>query len=562
MPCLEWPDKRASEALASLPFRGALRTTEAYGASDEQPNRLIAADNLLAMQALLPTHRGQIDLVYIDPPFGMDDDFAYATDTGLGEQLPGGQRFVAAATAYHDSWAQGTDGYLSMMLPRLILMHQLLKDTGSLYVHVDPTMSHYIKALLDEVFGPRCFQREIIWRIGWISGYKSAVRNWARNHDVILFYVKTPGQFTFHKEYVPHLPGYQRRGGGEGKGYPIEDVWNASPGEQVLTGEESLDSIQIKSFSAEKTGFGTQKNKSLLRRIIRASSSPGDLVADFFCGSGTTLLVAEEESRRWIGCDSSPIALTVARKRLAFAAGPGFRVEVVTGAVTPRMQGPGWDDAARQAVLLAYGGGDAVPAPLLGQRNGRGVLVAGFALPVTGADVAGAAVACRAAGLSGLDVLGWRWDLDVSLEARAQRACGTDVALLQVPALALDHGARSVVFPELPEVDFCWDPQVGRLALQGLSYPHPERLAAPMRTRLDGSWAGFIDWWAVAWEASEVFAPDVTVGQTRKRGEEITLVAVRPRGGDGSGELRVTDIFGQQVRHRLTGTGGDPRPVL
>jgi len=187
-----------------------------------------------------------------------------------------------------------------------------------MYVHLDATVGHYVKSILDEVFGPQCFQREIIWRIGWISGYKSAAKNWIRNHDTILFYVKTPGSFTFNKEYIPYPEGYQRRGGREptGKGYPMEDVWNANPFEFELTGSDSLDSIQIKSFSTEKTGYATQKNESVLHRIVEASSNKGDLAADFFCGSGTTLAVAEKLGRRWIGCDMSRFAIHTTRKRL------------------------------------------------------------------------------------------------------------------------------------------------------------------------------------------------------------------------------------------------------
>jgi site-specific DNA-methyltransferase (adenine-specific)/adenine-specific DNA-methyltransferase len=176
--------------------------------------------------------------------------------------------------------------------------------------------------MLDEVFGPTGFQREIVWRIGWVSGYKSAAANWVRNHDTILYYTK--GRPTvFNKAYVPHPPGYRRRRGARSgaPGYPVDDVWNANEFEHALTGPASLDSIQIKSFSTEKTGFPTQKNESLLRRIVRASSNEGDLVADFFCGSGTTLAVAEQLGRRWIGCDNGWQAIHTSRKRL-LALGP------------------------------------------------------------------------------------------------------------------------------------------------------------------------------------------------------------------------------------------------
>jgi len=289
----------------------------------DPPNRLYHGDNLAVMSGLLPELSGGVNLIYIDPPFASGDDYVLRS----GDTV---------TRAYSDRWSGGLTGYLDMLLPRLRLMHTLLAPDGAFYIHLDPTAAHYVKVLLDEIFGPECFQREIVWRIGWISGYKSAVRNWARNHDTILFYTKDPKAFTFHKEYVPHLPGYSRRGGGEGKGHPIEDVWNANAAEAALTGAESLDSIQIKSFSKEKTGYETQKNESILRRVIAASSNPGDLVGDFFCGSGTTLAACERLGRRWIGCDIGVPALEVTRQRLlSLEEHAAFEVVVLGGAVAP-----------------------------------------------------------------------------------------------------------------------------------------------------------------------------------------------------------------------------------
>lgn len=267
--------------------------------------RLCLGDNLAVGGALLPELNGKVDLIYIDPPFGTGGRFRVRRQPG-----------EAGTAAYGDAWQGGLRGYLNMLQPRLELAHALLAAHGSLYVHLDPTAAHYVKVMLDQIFGPECFQREIIWRIGWVSGYKGMVQNWVRNHDTILFYTRDPERFTFHKSYVPHLPGYSRRGGGEGQGHPVDDVWNGSPAEHALTGADALDSIQIKSFSAEKTGYETQKNESLLRRVIEASSNPGDLVVDLFAGSGTTLAVAENLGRRWLGCDCGMAAVHVTRKRL------------------------------------------------------------------------------------------------------------------------------------------------------------------------------------------------------------------------------------------------------
>ena len=282
--------------------------------TEDWTNRLIYGDNLLAMAALLagdgttPSLRGKVDLIYIDPPFDSKAD--YRTKVNLPgvelEQKP----TVIEQFAYSDTWSDGTASYLAMIVPRLVLMRELLSDTGSIYVHLDSTVGHYVKIVMDEIFGRDRFEREVVWRIGWISGYKSAASNWIRNHDKILYYTKSQ-EFCFNKEYIPYPEDYVRRDGKkpEGAGYPIEDTWNCSP-------MDRMDSIQIMSFSGEKVGYDTQKNENLLARIIKASSQPGSLILDFFGGSGTTAAVAEKLGRRWITTDLGKPACMIMRKRL------------------------------------------------------------------------------------------------------------------------------------------------------------------------------------------------------------------------------------------------------
>jgi adenine-specific DNA-methyltransferase len=281
----------------------------------EAPNRLIYGDNLLAMAALLagdedtPSLRGKIDLIYIDPPFDSKAD--YRTKITLPGTTIDQKPTVLEQFAYSDTWSDGTASYLAMITPRLVLMRELLSERGSIYVHLDSSVGHYVKIVLDEIFGKRNFQREIIWRIGWISGYKSAAKNWIRNHDDIYFYVKDRDRFHFNKQYIPYPDDYVRRDGNRptGQGYPIEDTWNSSE-------MDRLDSIQIMSFSKEKVGYATQKPESLLERIITASCPEGGLVADFFVGSGTTAAAAEKLGRRWVVSDLGKPAAMITRKRL------------------------------------------------------------------------------------------------------------------------------------------------------------------------------------------------------------------------------------------------------
>ncbi|MBM3270224.1 MAG: site-specific DNA-methyltransferase [Candidatus Sericytochromatia bacterium] len=327
---LIWPGKYDPQGRRSAAPRTGrpLELREACGEGGDPPNLLIEGDNLEVMATLLGTLAGQVDLVYADPPFATGVDYAFRSADG-------------AVPAFSDTWPGGLDGFLAMLAPRLELMRDLLSPRGSFYLHVDPTVGHAVKLVCDELFGPGCFQREIVWRIGWLSGYKTNARNWIRNHDLIFFYTRDPREFTFNKQHVPYPAGYRRRDGAlpRGAGMPMEDVWNANASENALKGADSLDSIQIKSFSREKTGYPTQKNESLLRRIITASSHPGDLVADFFCGSGTTLAVAEKLGRRWMGCDAGEVAIRVARERLL--AQPALRAfEVLTLAEAGTEAGP------------------------------------------------------------------------------------------------------------------------------------------------------------------------------------------------------------------------------
>jgi len=272
---------------------------------DEWHNMLIFGDNLQILKTLLkmkengklknPDGSRGVKLIYIDPPFSTYQEFSGSK----GEK------------AYQDKIIGAN--FLEWLRQRLVLMKELVSNDGSIYVHLDEKKSHYIKVLLDEIFNEFNFQREIIWRIGWVSGFKTQAKNWIRNHDVILFYTKSSNNFVFNKEYIPYAEDYKRRDGTAptGKGYPIEDTWNCNE-------IDKLDSIQIMSFSSEKTGFPTQKNENLVARIIKASSksNEGDIVLDAFAGSGTTGAVAEKLNKKWIMIDSSKFAIYTVIKRM------------------------------------------------------------------------------------------------------------------------------------------------------------------------------------------------------------------------------------------------------
>ena len=287
------------------------------GGNGEWMNRLIYGDNLLAMQALLagdaqtglPSLRGKVDLIYIDPPFDSKAD--YRTKISLPGTDIQQKPTVIEQFAYADTWEEGTISYLKMIYPRLQLIRELLSDKGSIYIHIDWHIGPYLKLILDEVFGKENFQNEIIWH--YIKGASGNDR-FGRKHNTILFYSKSDSK-TFNRDaigipYNPETLARAQRGEArynvtaeelEDRGKNPGDVWTDIP--------------PLQGNSLENTSYATQKPEKLLERIIKASSNEGDLVCDFFGGSGTTAAVAERLGRRWITCDIGKPASLVMRKR-------------------------------------------------------------------------------------------------------------------------------------------------------------------------------------------------------------------------------------------------------
>lgn len=283
--------------------------TEVYG--DKQStdfNKIFWWDNFQVLCNLMKEYRGRIDLIYIDPPFDSKADYVKKIKFRW-QEIIWREQSLLEETQYSD--IRWNDEYLQFMYERLLLLRELLTDWWSIYLHMDEKRSHYLKIIMDEVFWVENFQREIIWRIWRISWYKSVAKKWIRNHDSILFYSKDSSKITFNKEYIAYPDWYTRRDWSkpEWEWYPIEDTRNCSD-------LDEMNSIQIISFSWEKTGYPTQKNENLLTRIIKASSNPWDIVLDCFMWSGTTCAVAQKLWRRWIGCDINTWAINTTIKRL------------------------------------------------------------------------------------------------------------------------------------------------------------------------------------------------------------------------------------------------------
>lgn len=305
-PELRWTGKRPYRSTQYYPAQ--LR--ESYG--EEQSgwiNKIFWGDNLQVMSHLLKSYRGKIDLIYIDPPFDSKADYKRKIEVrNVGKTMSDSSSFEEKQ--YGDIWTN--DEYLQFMYERLVVMRELLSDTGSFFLHCDWHKSAHLRCLLDEIFGSDNFRNEIIW------SYKSAgmsTSTFPRKHDNIFYYSKTDSRH-FYPIYVPHeervLKRFQRDEHGpyqlvNGKKYyvnpqgkPIEDVWE----------------ILLANRDGQRTGYPTQKPEALIERIIKASTLPGDLVFDCFMGSGTTAAVAMRLGRRFIGADINLGAIQTTTKRL------------------------------------------------------------------------------------------------------------------------------------------------------------------------------------------------------------------------------------------------------
>ncbi len=465
-------------------------------------NKLIWGDNKLVLSSLKngPMRKaiedaGGLKLVYIDPPFDVGADFSLDIEIG-DEETVTKEPSLIEELAYRDTWGRGTDSYLSMMRERLHLVSSLMSFDGTIYVHVGPAVSSMVKLLLDEVFGVDNFRNNIRWRRMSISGFKGK-KKLPFNHETIYCYTRSE-QFTFHPAYEDYTDEYKTRFrykdkdgrpyradqnlgtattaetiaqmkkdnlihvGESGKmyrkqyldelpGVPLDDIWTDVP--WVTAGDQRI-------------AYPTQKPEALLERVMTMSSKPGDLVADFFCGSGTTLAVAEKLGRKWIGCDLGRFAIHTTRKRLIGvqrqlkAEGKPYRsFEILNLGKYERQYFVGIDptlpekerreEAVRREehylslILTAYKAERAFQAPPFhGKKNATMVVVGPIDAPVTQSQVAEVVAACTRMRVSKVDVLGFEFEMGLAPQAQDDaKGKGVTLSLKYIPKDVFDKRA-------------------------------------------------------------------------------------------------------------------------
>jgi DNA modification methylase len=479
-------------------------------------NKLIWGDNLLVMGSLLEKFAGKIDLIYIDPPFATGADFSVVAEIGEQGDQVAKEASVLEEKAYRDTWGEGLSSYITMLRSRLLAMRDLLSESGVLYLHIGPDLSHYVRLVADEVFGSNGYLNEIIWKRTPFSGSsKARAKKFPVNHDAILFYAKRDTGYAFEHIYESYSEEYKARfkyqddrgwyrktllktysketeqrlkeegrwidpvrtGANpsykqylhESKGRQIEDIWS-DPVDEAHQGSESgnvwEDLNLTNPMADERTGYPTQKPEVLLERILKASSRPGDLVADFFCGSGTTLAVAEKLGRRWIGCDLGRWGIHVTRKRLLgienckpfevlnlgkyerqYWQGVTFAPQRHSDRGEPEedspLRSPGLRGESQEQriyeylafILKLYGAQPVAGVVHLHGKKERAIVHIGAVdAPVTIAEIDAAVDECAKLKQSELHVLGWEWEMGLyDLMVEAARKKGVKLLLLQIP---------------------------------------------------------------------------------------------------------------------------------
>lgn len=483
-------------------------------------NKLIWGDNKLVLASLKggPLRReieaaGGLKLVYIDPPFDVGADFSHQIEVGENEVLTKDPSIIEDI-AYRDTWGRGVDSYLAMLWERLKIIRGLMAADGSIYVHVGPQVNHEVRELLDEVFGRIYSRREIIWKR--VSS-RSHGNYYPATHDSILFYSKSD-ELIWNPLFEPLDENYvatkYRFSDPDGRRYRKDNCLNQNKNRPNLTFEwnghvktwrwtkENMTALEekgrliytksgipefkryldesegvalqsvwtdirpVNSQAHEDTAYATQKPEALLDRIIKASSRPGDLIADFFCGSGTTLAVAEKLGRKWIGADLGRFAIHTSRKRLIgvqrelkTAGQPWRSFEILNlgkyerqwfAGIDPTLPEPQRLAAAARAegayvalILEAYKA-EAVQQspPFHGHKAGAFVVIGALDSPVTESIVHDAVEAARRMGVARIDVLGFEFEMGLAPRVVDEaRAKGVAVAMRYIPKDVFDRRA-------------------------------------------------------------------------------------------------------------------------
>jgi DNA modification methylase len=622
---LEWDGKPEHVERIHLPFQTVETINESratrerdtgalFGGNDPQTaerNQLIWGDNKLVMSSLLADYAGKVKLVYIDPPFDTGTDFSYRV--AIGETSVMKQPSILEEHAYRDTWGRGRSSYLQMLYERIVLIHELLSEDGTLFLHLGSNVSHYGKLICDEVFGANGYVNEIIWKRQTAhSDIGQGARHLGRLHDTLLLYRKGEVcpwnmEFTAYDEsytdaFYKHIePETGRRyrlsdttgPGGAAKGNPhyeflgVTRYWRFSEARMKELYEQGrivqtkpgavpaqkryldempgvplqdiwMDVPPVQAQAHERLGYDTQKPEALLERVIKLASDPGDLVADIFCGSGTTAAVAEKLGRRWIACDLGRFAIHTTRKRLLNIPDcRPFDIKNLGAYERQRWQIESGNGALRAYLdtILAFYHAEPVDGfiQLHGRKADRMVHVGATDAPVTIDETENVIDEMADNGIEACDLLGWEWEMGLhdTISERARRR-GLDLRPRQIPREVMElQVSEAVRFFELAFVDLDVR-RKGREAcvvLKDFAIPSEDLIPQKVRESI-ASWSDLIDYWSVDFDFSdEVFHNQWQAYRTRENPALATQSDWHeyPKPGSYAIVVKIIDIFGNDT---------------
>jgi adenine-specific DNA-methyltransferase len=616
---IETVDEPASRALVQ---KKLFEPAKAH--RDDWRNMLVWGDNKLVMASLLKDYKGKVDLIYIDPPFDVGADFTMDVPIGDKKETLGKDQSTLEMVAYRDMWGKGTDSYIQMMFERLVFMKELLSEKGSIYVHVSEDVNFALRLLLNDVFGEAMYRNEIIWKR---SEAHSDSKTYGRVHDTIFFYSKEK-TYVWNKQYIPYTEEYINRqykyteketgrryrsadlsaSGLSGGGYTYEwkgitRSWRCprhtmeryeKEGRLDYTGKglvrykyylnempglpvQSIwdDFGKIHHLADERINYATQKPEALIERIVQTSSNEGDLVADFFCGSGTTGAVAERLGRRWIMSDLGRFAIHTSRKRLIelqrnlhnqqqpYRSFDVYNLGRYERQWWQKERLRGADEEHRNVVLEFYRAEPlpTSPSPLLhGRKAGAFVHVDKIDSIFTREEVRQVALAVKQAGGKEVNCLAWEFEMDLRIACNAlESEMGIRIKLIPIPREIMEKNRKEPPpFLEVATLEAA--PVYGKEGnsrtvdikltkfLPSLAEVPSKELEA-LKERAVKSGFDFIDFWAIDydWHPDQPFNHHWQAYRTRKDRSLPTISDLHYKyeeAGKHTVCVKVVDVFG------------------
>jgi DNA modification methylase len=615
---IDWPRSSASAQRTLFDEKRAHR--------DDFRNRLVWGDNRAVLASLIAEFRGSAKLIYIDPPFDIGTDFSLSVAIGDGKETTDKDQSILEMVAYRDMWGRGTNSYLQMLCDRLLLSRELLSEDGIIYVHIGSNINHLVRVLMDDVFGRGNFLNEIIWKR---THAHSDAKRFGIVHDCLLMYSNSDN-YQFYKQHKPHDDSYVRSHYGQvdqdGRRFRLVTLSAAGTGparqfgdrmiepppgrhwawsqERINAGLETgkivyartgqpnikqyldeMDGTVVQSIwddippvnpvSQELLGYATQKPEALLDRIIRSSTKEDDLVVDFFCGSGTTLAVAEKLGRRWIGADLGRYAIHTTRKRLIgvqrdlHASGHPYRSFDVFN--LGRYERQWWQrdslkgaEEEHRALVLGFFRAEPLshaPSPLIhGRRSTALVHVDGIDSIFSREEARAVAEAVKSAGGKEVHCLAWDFEMDIrQLTAAIESEFGVKLRLHRIPREIMEKNRTEL--PPFFEIALLEAASVVRKSSKGpiteiklqSFLPSltevPSRELEALQERAMTSGFDFIDFWAVDfdWAPGKPFNHHWQDYRTRKDRSLKTISDaeyVYENSGKHTACIKVVDVFG------------------